>query len=322
VVSEASDIVRSKAIAWRIRLRDGSTEDWEAFADWVGEDPRNGAAYDQIALLDQDLERPLVALSRVVADRTNDNAPMSPSGTRRWMVAGIAATLTAAAATFLFLPSLPTPRNDFYDVSTRSGEHRTLHFGDGNRVTLNGNSRIRLDHNDARFASLESGEASFKVTHDPEAPFTLKIGNNRLVDVGTSFNVVRYAQSHIVAVAEGAVLYNPEEEAVRLTAGQSLRSDDRERRIQLASVNPTEVGSWQRGLLIYRGAPLSDIASDLTRNLGKHVRVSPQLASRSFTGTIEIGGDEGQLFERLGKLLGTASRRTPDGWILDEPTAS
>jgi transmembrane sensor len=74
--------------------------------------------------------------------------------------------------------------------------------------------------------------------------------------------------------------------------------------------------------LTYRGASLSDVASDLSRNLGKPVRVSARLASRSFTGTIEIDRDESRLFERLGKLLGIESRRTAEGWDLDASTTS
>lgn len=312
----------SEAIAWRIRLRDGTTADWEAFAAWVGQDALNAAAYDEVALLDEELDEPLAALPRQAREEVYESASEANAGTRRWLLAGVASALAAGVAAVWVAPGVIVPRNDFYEVATKAGEHRTVAFGDRNRVTLNGSSRIRLNRTDTRFASLESGEASFEIKHDAKAPFTLELGKNRLVDVGTSFNVVRYETGHVVAVSQGAILYNPDREAVRLSAGQSLRSDDRNRRIQVGRIDPADVGSWQRGVLIYRAALLSDVAIDLSRNLGKPVRISPRLASRSFTGTIEIDRDEGQLFERLGKLLGIESRRTSDGWALDEATAS
>ncbi|HET7714143.1 MAG TPA: FecR domain-containing protein [Bauldia sp.] len=322
MASRPTASARSEAIAWRIRLQDGTTADWEAFAAWIEEDARNGAAYDEVALLDQDLDGPLAVVSRAVTGKMNDNSPPAIPRTRRWVIAGTGTALAAAISAFAIVPSFLERQDDFYAISTKPGEHRAITFGDRNRIVLNGASRVRLDRNDSRFASLESGEATFEVNHDPSAPFTLQIGDNKLVDIGTSFNVVRYAKGHVIAVSEGEILYNPDREAVRLLAGQSLRSDERARRIRLAAIDPSEVGSWRRGLLTYRSASLGEVASDLSRNLGRSVRISPRLASRSFTGTIQIDKNERQLFERLGKLLGIESRRTAHGWDLDEPTAS
>lgn len=313
---------RSEAISWRIRLRDASTGDWEAFAAWLGQDQRNAAAYDEVALLDRELDGPLATMPHPPVEQFNDNRPSTVEGNRRWLLAGAGTAVAAAVAAVVVVPVLISPGNDYYEVATKAGERRAVAFGDNNRVLMNGASRLRLDRNDARFASLESGEATFQIKHDPKSPFILEVGTTKLVDVGTEFNVVRYPASHVVTVSEGAILYNPDREAVRLSAGQSLKSDDVERRILVATIDPSEVGSWQRGVLTYRAASLNDVASDLSRNLGKVVRVSPRLASRSFTGTIEIGRDEGQLFERLGKLLGIESRRSADGWDLNERTTS
>jgi transmembrane sensor len=303
-------------------LRDGATADWEAFASWLSQDPQNAIKYDEVALLDQDLNEPLAALPGSAPTQTNDNPAPEAGGTRRWLIAGAGTALAAAIAAVVVIPSLSQPGPDFYEIATRPGEHRIVAFGEGNRILLNGSSRVRLDRNDVRFASLESGEASFQIKHDAKAPFALELGNDRLVDIGTSFNVTRYPTGHVVAVAEGAVLYNPDREAVKLAAGQRLKRDDRGARILISAIDPAEVGGWQRGLLTYRGASLSDVASDLSRNLGKPVRVSARLASRSFTGTIEIDRDESRLFERLGKLLGIESRRTAEGWDLDASTTS
>ncbi len=241
--------------------------DWEAFAAWLGQKIEHAASYDEVALLDRELDEPLAALPRPTSTQGNDNSPPAAAGTSRWLIAGVGAALAAAVAGVIVVPNLLPPTTDFYEVATDAGQRRVVAFGNGNRVLLNGASRVRLDRNDARFASLESGEASFDIKHDPQAPFTLKVGSNRLVDIGTSFNVVRYPTGHVIAVSEGAILYNPGREAVRLTAGQSLKSDDRERQIEIASIDAAEVGSWQRGLLTYRAASLSDVASDLSRNL-------------------------------------------------------
>jgi transmembrane sensor len=190
-------------------------------------------------------------------------------------------------------------------------------------VTLNGETRIRLDRNNPRFASLDYGEASFKVVHDPKSPFTLQLGDNRLVDVGTAFNVIVRPESHTVEVAEGAVVYNPNGDRIALAAGQTLTSKTRERRITLSQKPPADIGGWQRGRLSYRSSPLSDVAADISRSLGTTVSVQPAIASRSFTGTIEIDRDENRMFPRLAQLLDVDARRSGNGWTLvsaREPT--
>ena len=309
--------VRAEAISWHIRLRYGGAETWEEFAEWLALDPRHSTAYDEVALGDRDIDPALADWASSRTALTNDNWPTRSERTatrRGWIVGGLSAA-AAAAALVLFTPVARPPATT-YDVATAPGEQRVIMLGGRDRVALNGGTRIHLDRANPRFASLTYGEASFKVAHDPQSPFTLQLGNNRLVDVGTAFNVVVGPAGHRIEVAEGAILYNPDGERVALAAGQTLTSKAREHRIILSHKAPAEVGGWQRGRLSYRSAPLADVAADLARYLGTTVSVQPAIASRSFTGTIEIDRDENRMFPRLAQLLDVEARRSGDGWTL------
>ena len=315
--------VRAEAISWHIRLRDGGAETWEEFAEWLALDPHHSTAYDEIALGDREIDPAVTSWASSRTAQTNDNwpTPAERSIARRgWIVGGISAA-AAAAALMLFTPSVRPPATA-YDIATAPGEQRIITLGGRDRIALNGSTRIHLDRSNARFASLAYGEASFKVVHDPQSPFTLQLGDNRLVDVGTAFNVVVSPTGHTIEVAEGAILYNPDGERLALAAGQTLTNKTGEHRILLSHKAPAEVGGWQRGRLSYRSAPLSDVAADLSRNLGTTVSVQPAIASRSFTGTIEIDRDENRMFPRLAQLLDVEARRRGNGWTLGPAKAA
>jgi transmembrane sensor len=312
-----SDTVRAQAIYWHIRLRDGGAEDWEEFADWLALDPRHSTAYDEVALGDREIEPAVVSWASSRTALSNDNWPAVEAliTRRNWIVGGTFAAAAASLALVLLTPVV-RPSADLYDVVTAPGQQRVITLADHDRVTLNGGTRIRLDRRNPRFASLGYGEASFKVVHDPRSPFTLQLGESRLVDVGTAFNVVIGPAGHTIEVAEGSILYNPDSERIALAAGQTLTSKTRERQITLSNKPPAEVGGWQRGHLSYRSSPLSDVAADISRSLGTTVSIQPEIASRSFTGTIEIDRDESRMFARLAQLLDVDARHEGGGWML------
>lgn len=312
-----STAIRAEAIAWHIRLRDGRAQDWDDFAQWLERDPRHSPAYDAVAIDDAALDRTLVDWSREAGVGINDNEPLAdqPLMGRRWLVGGLGAA--AAAAALMFTTPWSSPRADIYEVATAAGEQRVVMLAGKDRVALNGDTRIRLDRKHPRFASLLSGEAAFAIVHDPQAPFELAVGDARVIDIGTAFNVVRTPSGHKVEVSQGSVLYNPAGEKIELVAGQTLTSVTGERRILVSRTPAAEVGGWQRGRLSYRSVALSEVAADISRSIGTPISVKPAIAGRSFTGTIEIDRNERRLFARLGALLDVDARRDARGrWTL------
>ena len=313
---DPSAAIRSAAIAWHIRLSDERAQDWDEFAEWLDRDPRHSRAYEAVAIDDAALDLTLAEWARTTSAGTNDNRPVdaSPVGSRRWVGWGLGAAAAAAAALVFVTPM--ASRTDYYDIVTAPGEQRIVTLDGEDRIALNGGTNIRLDRKNPRFASLKSGEAAFSIVHDPKSPFELQLGDDRIVDIGTKFNVVRTAAGHTVEVSEGSILYNPRGEHITLAAGQALTSRARERRILLSRKPISDVGGWQHDRLSYRSATLTEVAADLSRNIGTPISVPPAIANRSFTGTIEIDRDESRMFARLAPLLDVEARRGAQGWTL------
>jgi transmembrane sensor len=302
----------TEAIQWIVRLRSASADDWMAFTDWLERDRANSDAYDQVALADEDYinlqrtgRRPVVPAT-AGAVRERGRARLVGS----W-------ALAAALVAMVSYSSVPRERSAFA-VETKAGERRLIELPDGSRIALNGSTRIVMDRNDPRTATLESGEALFTVVHDGLRPFRVKAGAALLKDAGTVFNLLHEGNRTEVTVAEGAVLYNPQSDAVNLTPGMALRKDGRD--VVVSHVQANTVGDWRRGRLTYYASPVSQIARDLARNVGVPVTVAPEVGRMRFTGVIVIADDQDQLFRRVAALIGVDARRSDRGWLLTAGT--
>ena len=311
MATEMQETIRAAAIAWHIRLRDGGDADWDAFADWLAEDPAHAETYDRIEQADLDIAPLLPDLVfRTAANDTDaEHRPIAPSR-RRWFLGGGALAASIAAA----IAIAPQFMSQGYEVATAPGQTRIVMLDPATRITLNGATRMTFDHGNPRFAALASGEALFNIRHDSARPFRLEIGDDRVEDAGTTFNVVRDGGEVQIAVAEGKVVYNPESDAIPLDAGQGLVSKAGNGGIRLVRTPPAAVGAWQRKQLIYRGEPLSHIAEDLSRALGVKIIVSPAIAARTFHGTIAIDGSRPEILARLRRALDVDLEAGSDSW--------
>ncbi|HYD12913.1 MAG TPA: FecR domain-containing protein [Allosphingosinicella sp.] len=304
--------IEEEAIAWVVRLRDAGAEDWDAFTLWLEADPAHLTAYDEVALADLAAEELAPAPRPVQPAWTPAAAPVYRPDRRRFLGWSAAAAAVAGMVAWSTLPAGAA----LYAVETGPGQHRRIDLADGSRIDLNGATRIQLDRNNARFASLERGEALFTVVHDETRPFEVEAGGARMRDLGTTFNVVAERGAVEVGVSEGRVLFDPGGAAVNLSPGMNLRRAAAEARPVVSRTEPDAVGSWRAGRLSYRSATVGQIAGDLTRNLGVSVRASPSVAQQSFTGVIMLDPDKGAAVRRAASLLGVSAGRSGDGWIL------
>ena len=313
MATEMQETIRVAAIEWHIRLRHADDADWDAFADWLAEDPAHAEMYDRIEQADLDIAPLLPDLVfRTAANDTDAERRSSAPSRRRWFLGGGALAASIASAIWL----APDVLSQHYEVATAAGQTRIVVLDPATRITLNGATRMTFDHGNPRFAALTAGEALFDIRHDRASPFRLDIGNDRVEDAGTTFNVVRDGGGVRIAVAEGKVVYNPGSEAISLDAGQGLVRQAGNGGIRLVRMPPAVVGAWQRKQLIYRGEPLSRIAEDLSRALGVRIVVSPAIADRTFHATIAIDGSRPEVFARLRRALDVDLEAGSGGWTM------
>lgn len=300
--------VDEQALEWAIRAADPLFDDWDGLTGWLEADPGNHDRYDDaLAAMAEARDRVAAMPVQTAPVTANDERP-ARHGFWRWGGSAVAAMLVAVVGV-----SVWSERSQPYAVETAPGEQRTVQLADGSEVVLAGGSRVTLDRADTRVASVERGEMLFRVRHDAAHPFRVTAGDTQMVDLGTVFDVTHDPGRVRIAVAEGAVMVAPDGAKLRLDPGQAVVASGGELRRQSA----TDVGGWREGRLTFDNAPLSDVARDLTRELGRTVRADPALADRPFSGTIDIRSLRNDP-ARLGRLLGVSVRINGEAWVLGD----
>ena len=302
------DDIEARALDWVVRTGSDAFDEWPAFQAWLEGDPRHAAAYHAMAA---DID----AMAAIVPAEAVAPALVSMPARRRWPIwtgGAIAASLALAVG----YGAIETGAHP-YAVETAAGEMRTVQLADGSTIAMGGATRVMLDRDDARVATLERGEAMFVVRHDDSDPFEVSVGGARLVDVGTAFDVKRARGETRVSVSEGAVDYNPGREGIRLVKGRGLLV--RDGKATVMAVDVAGIGSWRNSVLAYENATLAEVADDLSRALGVDLRVDRTVATRSFSGSIataKLSGDP----RLAGPLLGVAIRKRGDHWVMSART--
>jgi transmembrane sensor len=223
------------AIDWVVRVGDPAFDDWDAFQTWLEADPGHAARYHALSAEIDELAVAGVALPAPAP--VPAGAPPRAAGRRPVWIGGALAASLAVVVGYATLRDPAAP----YAVETAAGAMRTIALADGSTITLGGATRVTLDRHDLRVATLDHGQALFQVHHDARDPFEVMVGGQRLVDIGTTFDVKRSARQTQVAVSEGTVEFEGESAPIRLVAGQGLVARDGvapvARRVDIAAVS-------------------------------------------------------------------------------------
>lgn len=326
---------RDEAIAWHVRLEggeDATGDDWRRFTHWLNANPSHHTAYQDIEALWAELEvakdqiRPHLSLADAAARATPEQPEvLHGPAVRRWGY-----RLAALAASILLFVGIwavwrPTPQAGHY--ATGFGERQEVVLADGSHIYLNANTRITTTLNPAaRRVVLEHGEALFDVAKDPDRPFWVAAGSQRVRVVGTMFDILKGADTVTVTVARGIVDVMPKTprakpdapakhgQVARLIAGQQLVHQNGALISQISTIDPERFIAWRDGHLIYDDAPLSQVAEDLNRYF--QVQIEPQNArvgALHFSGVLQLDTQD-NVVQRLEDLLPIRTKRV-DGII-------
>lgn len=170
------------------------------------------------------------------------------------------------------------------EYATERAQRAEMRLPDGTRVVLNVDSRLRVPKDygrrGGRTVYLE-GEALFEVEHDDRNPFVVHTSTLIAEDLGTVFGVRAYpdASSSSVVVAEGLVEFEATSSVTpagthRLEPGHlgRVRTDGT---IEIdRAVNPADYLAFADARLVFRNAPMRDVAAQLGRWYGLDVRLA------------------------------------------------
>lgn len=301
---------RQAAADWVVKLAapDAAETDWLAFDAWLQAAPGNRRVYDDTLSLWLELD----AIAGQHAFESFD-PPMrsrryaAPPST--WSAVGaVVAVAAIAVSSALYLGPARPPQAPSAVYATARGKQLSVRLADGTRIDLAGASRLLVRFDEGhRDVTMTRGEAAFTVTHDPRRPFVVAVGDRRVQDVGTEFDIRRGASDVAVTVRRGLVQVKPAAGAagsvVSVGPGRQLRHQDGSDHSDIENVTPDDIFAWKAGRLVYRDQPLRVVVEDLNRYFTHPVRVEDdKVAELRFTGVLTVD-DEAPTIQRLTALL-------------------
>lgn len=310
--------LREQAVHWAVLTGDPQFDDWDGFTAWLEADPAHARAYDEVSAAVAEAAEAFGAAEMVepapAAEPANDN-PAPPPGQHRlprraWLGGAIAASLAIIAT----IGVLRSGSGSVY--TTAPGEVEVIALGDGSTVTLAGDSRLILRGDDRREARLEHGQALFDLRFKGGRPFEVAAGADTMRDIGTVFEVRRLNKATAVAVAEGAVLFDPAGRRIRVNPGEGLTRRDGSNRIERARLPGASVGEWREGRQSFRDATLGDVAAMLSAATGQSFTVAPGAADKRVSGSVMLDPIRRDPAS-LGPLLGVTARADGAIWVLE-----
>ena len=315
-MSRSWDEAEDEAAALWVSRQLGGMIDATEFNAWLAAAPRRRQRFDALWATCMD---PAVDTALLAVD-ARDNPPVAPARPRTAMRAGMAAAVAACLlAAVLLWPTLRFAILPAQHFTTGAGEMRTIALADGSQVTLAGNSHLAVKlAPDRRQVELQDGEAFFAVAHDAERPFAVLAADGRATVLGTRFDVALAGDRVELAVEQGLVRFEPEDErtdAVLVGAGyRSVLEGGRAGTPARMAGQP--VAAWRDGWIDVDDMTLARLAIELQRWTSKRIIIrDAALGEKRVAGRFRLTAPQ-RLLETLGGMHQFKVQVSGDAYIL------
>lgn len=278
---------QQQALKWQVTLWSGEVTpaEWSAFNTWLQAKKEHQLAWDWLQRMNQPLEQIPNQLASTVLRET------AVSHTRRKLLLslGVMGSLTALGYGAQHTTAWQTA---MADISTKTGERRTITLPDGTQLTLNTDTAIDVNYGDVyRTIRLFHGEVMISTATDPLArPFHVATQAGVIRPIGTRFSVRALddtAQQTQVNVYEGAVEIHAKTGLfTQLNAGEKQTfSAGKIHAHQPLNANS---GAWEQGRLIIERETLAAVIAELRRYRSGILRCDPAVANLIVSGVYPL----------------------------------
>jgi transmembrane sensor len=273
-----------QATHWFTRLQADDISEYEKkrFHDWYHVDPAHKAAYEQVQKFWALLENPAMRVHTKI-NTTQRRTAYKPHPALRLAWASCALALIVMVT--IQLPGYyQNWQSDYY---TQPGERQTVNLQDGSQLTLNTDTAIAVEFSEQqRCIRLLRGEAYFKVAPNKARPFIVAADNVTTRAVGTAFSVNALDDNIQVAVNEGIVAVNANQQELQLKASQ--QANYRHGQLVEDPVVIEDALAWRNGQVVFDHQPLAQVIQTVNRyRKGAIVVANSSLAKRIISGVFK-----------------------------------
>ncbi|MES2061920.1 MAG: FecR domain-containing protein [Bacteroidota bacterium] len=243
----------------------------------------------------------------------------SIAGLNGWLrIAAAVVLVTGAAWAGYYFYNLQGKTTEFVTL-TASNKVLTDTLPDGSVVHLNKRSSITYT---AKFKTRRevklTGEAFFDVVHDSSAPFTVRVGDVTVSDVGTSFNISSNNKRIEVIVENGVVEVSRKNYSVELEKQEMVTIKPDDKNLNKEPTKDLLYKYYRTNEFVAANTPLHRLVDLLNEAYGANIRIEGKaLANAPITGTFQQNSSLDKILSVI--ILSTPEihvEKTKDGIIL------
>ena len=162
----------------------------------------------------------------------------------------------------------PVSLSQHIEYNSEKGSVSTIHLEDGSAIWLSSDTHLILDKNQKGITTAKlNGEAYFDMVPDTARKFIVDLGQFKVRDIGTRFNVRAYQseQSITTTLVEGQIdlIKDSEKPFLTVKPGELAKFDKMNGKIVINQQDPSIVTAWKEGKFVFIDQPLSEICKEL-----------------------------------------------------------
>lgn len=179
------------------------------------------------------------------------------------------------------------------EYSSEKGSVSKIHLEDGSTIWLSSGTKLKLDKNDSGETTARlDGEAYFDLVTDPDRKFTVDLGQFKVRDIGTIFNIRAYEseQTILTTLVGGRIdlIKNSGESFLTVKPGELVSYNKSNRNIVVNQLDPSIVTAWTEGKFVFIDQPLSEICKELENWYNIEIQIAdPKLANNRYTSVVK-----------------------------------
>ncbi len=173
-------------------------------------------------------------------------------------------------------------------LTTPRGGQFQVELADGSHIWLNAASSLKYPaaFNDSERVVTLSGEAYFDIKPDPQRPFRVVCGNTTIQVLGTSFNIMAYADEPNLqaALVDGKIMVKAAGSERIIRPGQMAVTD--QQNLYVAEADLDQVTAWRNGMLALNTASFKGLMRQVERWYDVEVVYQGDVPDRQFGGLL------------------------------------
>lgn len=236
-------------------------------------------------------------------------------------ISKIAAVVVLFVSLFFFAYHYFTDR---YSGNNRMISYNTIVVPKGNRsqivlpdstkVWLNNDTKLKFPdkfQDGSREVELV-GEAYFEVKHDENRPFLVKVGNNSVKVLGTTFSISAYPDDPFIetSLITGRVIFqmnniSGENSTYELSPGFSLIYNKDKNLLSKRVIDESFYDYWKKGVYTFKNESLESLAIKIYRIYNIQILIdSEYLRHKTYTGTLSMDDNIFTFVEAIKRTTG------------------